>query len=131
METPRLLLQVGLLLQVIARVATLSEIRNVSRIKSGKVAALADWVRDPYTCVLDIKWRCTNGFWTEIAWLICIFFTKTNALTTISVLKPKDPRATVFAIANMSAIELLFINEGINALFGAETEWCVQGANHV
>ena len=57
------------------------------------------------------------GFATEIVWPICIFFTKTNVLTTISVLKPKDPRATVFAIANMSAIELLFIDEGINALF--------------
>ena len=70
-------------------------------------------------------------FRTEIVWPICIFFTKTNVLTTISVLKPKDPCATVFAIVNMSATECLFIIEGSNALFGAETERRVQGENHV
>ena len=43
------------------------------------------------------------GFATEIVWPIWFFFTKTNVLTTISVLKPKDPCATVFAIVNMSA----------------------------
>ena len=76
------------------------------------------------------------GFNTEIVVRTLVFvkkihiFTKTNVLTTISVLKPKGPCATAFAMVNMSATQFLFINEGINALFGAVTEWCVQGANH-
>ena len=72
-----------------------------------------------------------SGFGQKLCNRYVLSLRQTQVLTTISVLKPKDPCATVFAIVNMSATEFLFINEGVNVLFGTETERYVHGENHV